>query len=154
MPKSKLFTQINGVHETTLKRFQEISFYLLTKKLQNVENGDIVLEGLAIAANCNSGIILHAKELLNNLYYKPTNLEIAVFISYYNIPVRHCKEFDISERTYYRLLPEYIYQDEEHQQQLTKNKFGDDVLEEVVKFNEMLYNLSSPFKIYEIVKER
>lgn len=153
MPKQKIFTQIKEVSETTLKRFDEISFYLLVKRLQTIENADIILEGLAIAANCSQNLILHAAELLNTKYYQPTHLEIATYISFYNIPIRYIKEFGLSERSYYRLLPEFIYQTEESQSQLVRNKFSEDMLQEVVKFNEMLYNLSSSFKIYELVKE-
>jgi hypothetical protein len=122
--------------------------------MQKMENADIVLEGLATAALCKNGSILHATELMNNTYYKPTNLEIATFISYYNIPIKYIREFGISERTYYRSLPDFIYKSLEEQQEITKNKFSEDLLEEVVKFNNLLYNLSSPFKIYELVKEK
>lgn len=154
MSKTKIFTQIKEISTVTEKRYQEIAFYLFIKQMQKMENADIVLEGLATAALCKNGSILHATELMNNTYYKPTNLEIATFISYYNIPIKYIREFGISERTYYRSLPDFIYKSLEEQQEITKNKFSEDLLEEVVKFNNLLYNLSSPFKIYELVKEK
>lgn len=153
MSKTKSFTQITSVPSSTVKRFEEIVFFLFTKTLQNMENADVILEGFSIAAKCKSGAILHAAELLTNAYYIPNNLEIATFMSFYNIPVRHMKEFGLSERTYYRLLPEFIYKSEEEQAELVKNKFGEELYEEVVKFNKILYNLATPFKMYGLVKE-
>lgn len=153
MAKTKLFTQITKVPEETHKRFEEIAFYLFIKQLNQMENADIILEGISIAAHCKNGSILHATELLNNTHYIPTHLEIATFISFYNIPIRYIRNFDLSERTYYRLLPEFIYSSEEKQKELVKNKFSEDLLQEVVKFNKILYNLTTPFRVYEFMKE-
>lgn len=154
MSRQKLFTQVSEISEINAKRFEEIAFFLFIKNIQKVENADILLEGIATAAQCKPGIILHATELFYNEYYRPKNIEISTFISYYNIPIRNIKVFDISERTYYRLVPEFLYKSTSERDELVKNLFNEEIYNEVVKFNKMLYNLTSPFKIYDIMKER